>query len=185
MLEDAIDRDIVRLLANDGRMTYADLGRRTGLSISAAHQRVRRLEQRRIIVGYTATINPAAVGLPISAFVALTDLQPEGCEALAALAATDEVSACYTITGAASYLLHVHLADLPALDGFLRRLRGAVGAISTTMIVLATHFSRPPTPVSPLVDTGPHAKPAGQTAACTGFADRVEAVSLLAVGEDA
>ena len=71
-----IDREIVRLLANDGRMSFTDLGRATGLSVSAVHQRVRRLEQRGVVGGYAARIDPDAIGLPLTAFVSITPIDP-------------------------------------------------------------------------------------------------------------
>ena len=60
---------IVRLLLEDGRMSYTDVGKATGLSTSAAHQRVRRLEQRGIIKSYRAVVDVEALGLPLTAFV--------------------------------------------------------------------------------------------------------------------
>ena len=57
-----IDRQILRLLSQDGRMSFTDLGRATGLSTSAVHQRVRRLEQRGVIRGYTVVVQSEAAG---------------------------------------------------------------------------------------------------------------------------
>ena len=59
---ESMDRHILGLLARDGRMSYTDIGRATGLSTSAAQQRVRRLEQRGIITGYRAIVDPQALG---------------------------------------------------------------------------------------------------------------------------
>ena len=56
-----IDRAIVSLLSGDGRMSFTELARRTGLSVSAAHQRVRRLEQSGVIRGYAALCNARSV----------------------------------------------------------------------------------------------------------------------------
>jgi len=66
-----IDRRIVELLSQDGRMSFTDLGKETGLSTSAVHQRVRRLEKRGVIRGYRATIDPEALGLSLTAFVSI------------------------------------------------------------------------------------------------------------------
>lgn len=66
-----LDRQIVQLLVADGRMSYTDLGKATGLSTSAVHQRVRRLEQRGVIRGYAAVVDPEAVGLPMTAFISV------------------------------------------------------------------------------------------------------------------
>ena len=73
---EALDRNIVGLLLTDGRMSYTDLARETGLSTSAVHQRVRRLEERGVIRGYTAIIDPDAIGLPLTAFISVTPLDP-------------------------------------------------------------------------------------------------------------
>ena len=82
-----LDRQILRLLAGDGRMSFTDLGRTTGLSTSAVHQRVRRLEQRGVIRGYTVTVDPACLGLALTAFVAVDPQPPVRHEDLPALLA--------------------------------------------------------------------------------------------------
>ena len=64
-----IDRKIVSLLARNGRMSFTELARQAGLSVSAVHQRVRRLEQDGVIKGYAAMFNPDDIGLPLTAFV--------------------------------------------------------------------------------------------------------------------
>ena len=71
-----LDRQIVELLVKDGRMSYTDLGKATGLSTSAVHQRVRRLEQRGVIRGYAAVVDPEAVGLPLTAFISVKPFDP-------------------------------------------------------------------------------------------------------------
>ena len=73
---DELDRQIVQLLVKDGRMSYTDLGKATGLSTSAVHQRVRRLEQRGVIRGYAAVVDPEAVGLPLTAFISVKPFDP-------------------------------------------------------------------------------------------------------------
>ena len=75
-MEDELDRSILALLGAQGRMSYADLARETGLSTSAVHQRVRRLEERGVISGYRAVIEPRAIGLPLTALIDLTPLDP-------------------------------------------------------------------------------------------------------------
>lgn len=70
-----LDRQIITLLSRDGRMSYTDLGKATGLSTSAVHQRVRRLEQRGVIKGYAALVDAEAVGLPLTAFISVKPLE--------------------------------------------------------------------------------------------------------------
>ena len=71
-----IDRQIVGLLARDGRLSFTDLAKATGLSTSAVHQRVRRLEERGVIRGYAAVVDYEAVGLPLTAFISITPIDP-------------------------------------------------------------------------------------------------------------
>ena len=71
-----VDRALLAALARDGRASYTELAERVGLSVSAVHQRVRRLEQRGVIAGYAARIDYEAVGLPLTAFVAVKPTDP-------------------------------------------------------------------------------------------------------------
>ena len=81
------DRQILQLLARDGRMSYTDLGKATGLSTSAVHQRVKRLEQRGLILGYGATVNHAEIGLPLTAFISIRPIDPSAARRLTRAAA--------------------------------------------------------------------------------------------------
>src|SRR6476660_4902881 len=71
-----LDRQIIDLLSADGRMSYTDLGKATGLSTSAVHQRVRRLEERGVIRGYQAVLDPGELGLSILAFISGKPFDP-------------------------------------------------------------------------------------------------------------
>ena len=71
-----LDRRILTLLASDGRMSFTDLGKATGLSTSAVHQRVKRLESRGVIRSYAAMIDPDALGLPLTAFISIRPIDP-------------------------------------------------------------------------------------------------------------
>lgn len=136
---DAVDLQLVRLLVEDGRRSYADLARSTGLSTSAAHARVRRLEQRGVLTGYTATVDPTALGLPLDAFVSLTPTDPaaddDTPDRLRALAA---VQACYSVAGAESYILHVRVGTPAQLEALLQEVRTAAGVATRTTVVLST-----------------------------------------------
>ena len=71
-----LDRRIIEELSADSRMSYTDLGKALGMSTSAVHQRVRRLEQRGILKGYAAKVDPVALGLALTAFISVTPLDP-------------------------------------------------------------------------------------------------------------
>ena len=136
-----IDREILRLLLADGRMSYTDLGRSTGLSTSAVHQRVRRLEQRGVIKGYTAVVDFEAIGLPLTAFVSVTPLDPAAPDDLPErLAHVPEIEACHSVAGSENYILKVRVPTPGALEGLLARLRGVASVSTRTTIVLSTPF---------------------------------------------
>ncbi|MGN6299571.1 MAG: Lrp/AsnC family transcriptional regulator [Angustibacter sp.] len=140
------DREIVRLLSRDGRMSYTDLARATGLSTSAIHQRVRRLEQRGVITGYTATVAADAVGLALTAFISVTPLDPSAPDdAPDRLADLVEIEACHSVAGEESYILKVRVATPADLEELLARIRAAANVSTRTTVVLSTPYEgRPP-----------------------------------------
>jgi Lrp/AsnC family transcriptional regulator, leucine-responsive regulatory protein len=140
------DREIVRLLTRDGRMSYTDLARTTGLSTSAVHQRVRRLEQRGVITGYNAVVSSDAVGLPLMAFISVTPLDPSAPDdAPERLADLPEIEACHSVAGEESYILKVRVATPSALEDLLARIRSDANVSTRTTVVLSTPYeNRPP-----------------------------------------
>lgn len=144
---ESIDRKILALLARDGRMSYTDIGKETGLSTSAAQQRVRRLEQRGIIEGYRALINPQALGRLITAQISLRALDPCQDDGLPQhLAEMPEIISCYSVAGEASHILLAQVATPLELESLLSRIRSLAGGVSTqTTLVLSVSFeNRPP-----------------------------------------
>jgi Lrp/AsnC family leucine-responsive transcriptional regulator len=140
------DRAIVRALTLDGRLSYTDLAERVGLSVSAVHQRVRRLEQRGVIRGYAARIEYQALGLGLTAFVAIRPIdasQPD--DAPDRLAALSEIEACYSVAGEDFYLLLVRVAGPADLERLLQQIRSAANVTTRTTVVLSTPYEgRPP-----------------------------------------
>lgn len=140
-----VDAAICRLLATDGRMSFTDLGRHTGLSTSAVHQRVKRLEQRGEIRGYAADIDPSAVGLPLTAFVSIRPIdssQPD--DAPERLSHIREIEACYSVAGEESYILLVRVTEPTALEDLLATIRRAANVATRTTIVLSTPYEKRP-----------------------------------------
>jgi len=140
------DREIVRLLARDGRMSFTDLAKATGLSTSAVHQRVRRLEQRGVITGYVATVSTDAIGLPLTAFISVTPLDPAAPDdAPDKLAHLTEIEACHSVAGEESYILKVRVGTPGQLESLLARIRSAANVATRTTVVLSTPYeARPP-----------------------------------------
>jgi Lrp/AsnC family leucine-responsive transcriptional regulator len=141
-----IDRQIVVLLGQDGRMSYTDLGRETGLSTSAVHQRVRRLEQRGVITGYAAVVDAEAVGLPLTAFVSIKPIDPsQPDDAPERLRDVAEIEACHSVAGDESYILKIRVPSPRHLEDLLTRIRSAANVATRTTIVLSTPYeARPP-----------------------------------------
>ena len=145
-LMEKLDRRILALLARDGRMSYTDIGKETGLSTSAAQQRVRRLEQRGVIKGYTAILDSAELGLMVTAFVAIKPFDPgQADDAPERLQDIPEVISCYSVAGEASYLLKVQVSSMSHLESLLARIRSA-GKVSThtTTVLSIPYEDRPP-----------------------------------------
>ncbi len=139
------DRAIVRLLSEDGRMSFTDLGKATGLSTSAVHQRVRRLEQRGMVTGYVARIDPAAVGLALTAFVSIRPMDPsQPDDSPERLRDLPEIEACYSVAGDESYILLVRVASPLALEDLLARIRAVASVATRTTIVLSTPYEHRP-----------------------------------------
>ena len=141
-----LDRQIVRLLAADGRRSYTDLAKDTGLSVSAVHQRVRRLEKRGVLRGYHADVNPDEVDLALTAFVSIKPIDPaapdDAPDRLEHLAA---IEACHSVAGEESYILKVRVATSAALESLLQEIRAAANVSTRTTVVLSTPFEgRPP-----------------------------------------
>ncbi len=125
-----LDQAILSLLARDGRMSYTDIGKETGLSTSAAQQRVRRLEQRGVIKGYRAVLDPEQLGLMVTAFVAIKPFDPsQPDDAPHRLEHIDEVISCYSVAGEPSYLLKVQVPTMAHLETLLARIRADAGVL--------------------------------------------------------
>ncbi|HEY0807637.1 MAG TPA: winged helix-turn-helix transcriptional regulator [Pseudonocardiaceae bacterium] len=138
---EAIDRAILRELVADGRRTLTDLAERVGLSVSAVHQRVRRLEQRGAVRGYQARLDMEQVGLPLTALLSLTPIDPAAPDDYPSrLQSLRQIEACYSVAGNESYVLLVRVASPAALEDLLRQIRESANVSTHTTVVLSTPF---------------------------------------------
>jgi Lrp/AsnC family transcriptional regulator, leucine-responsive regulatory protein len=139
---DDIDRILARELVADGRATLAELAASAGLSVSAVQSRVRRLEARGVVAGYSARINPEAVGNLLSAFVAITPLDPsQPDDAPARLEHIEEIESCHSVAGEESYILLVRVESASTLEDLLRRIRTTANVQTRSTIILNTFYS--------------------------------------------
>lgn len=135
-LLDQIGMNILAVLQTDARMPLSQVGKKVGLSAPAVAERMRKLEEAGIIKGYHAKIAPEAVDRSVSAFINLTT-DPKNYRAVKTLAAEMyQVLACHHISGGASFVLHVQVKDLPALEKVVERL--SPFGQTQTAIVLST-----------------------------------------------
>ncbi len=139
---DDIDRILMRELVANGRATLSELATSAGLSVSAVQSRVRRLESRGVISGYSARINPEAVGHLLSAFVAITPLDPsQPDDAPARLEHIGEIESCHSVAGEESYILLVRVESARVLEDLLRRIRATANVQTRSTIILNTFYS--------------------------------------------
>ncbi len=132
-------------LQEDARATYADVAQRVGLSASAVHDRVRKLEQAGVIRGYRAIIDPETVGLFITALIAATPLDPKQPDDLPErLSDFPQVEDCYSVAGEANYILKVRTRTTGELEELIRLLREKVGVATRTTIALSIPFEDRP-----------------------------------------
>jgi Lrp/AsnC family leucine-responsive transcriptional regulator len=142
---DRRDLAILGVLQDDARATYAEIGKKVGLSPSSVHQRVRKLEESGVIRGYRAEVDPEALGLYVTSFVAAMPLDPKQPDDLPdRLREFPEVEACYSVAGEANYVLKVRTSTTEALEDLLRKIREKGGVQTRTTIVLSTPFEDRP-----------------------------------------
>jgi Lrp/AsnC family leucine-responsive transcriptional regulator len=144
---DPISRRILQLLVPDGRASYQGIADEVGLSRPAVMERVKRLEDGGYILGYTARLDRARTGFPITAFVSVRypANDAEGAEpALRALETNPSVLECHHVAGEDCYIMKVAAPSLEALERILRTLREPGLAVATrTTIVLSSVFEKP------------------------------------------
>ncbi len=130
---DEIDRRIVAALQAEGRLTMAELGRRVGLSAPAVTERLGRLEQRGVIRGYHADVDPRALGLSLGAVIRIRPAPGQLQNVAEAAVATQEVVECTRITGEDCYIMRANVRDVEHLEEVIDRF--AVLGQTTTSIV--------------------------------------------------
>ena len=140
MSMDATDRKIIGELAQDGRISFAELGRRVSLSSPAVTERVRRLEQIGVITGYRAEIDPRALGYSLTAIVRVKPAVRQLSKIAELAAGIPQIEECLRITGEDCFYMKVHLGSIEELPSLLDRF--LLYGETTTSIVNATPVTR-------------------------------------------
>lgn len=133
---DAIAWKILENLQQNARLSFAELGRKVGLSTPAVAERVRRLEETGVITGYHATVDPAKLGVPIHVLMRLTipggDVQIG--RTVSAIKELPEISRCHRITGDESFVIEAYLVSVNHLEALIDKL-SAFGATATSTVL--------------------------------------------------
>lgn len=150
-LLDEIDRQIVALLQKNARISNAEIGRCVGLTASSVFERVRKLEERGVIQGYTAVVDPSALGKPILAFIRVKSVPDmPGFEQV--VRQHPEIQECHAMAGEEFYIIKTRARDTAELHHTLLDLHAASGNAGTiTMIVLQTVKDNTPVPTGATV----------------------------------
>jgi DNA-binding Lrp family transcriptional regulator len=147
MAFDDLDKRIVAALVDDGRATYAEVGAQVGLSAPAVKRRVDRLRASGAITGFSARVDPSALGWTTEAYVELFcrgRTSPE--QIAAAVGKHPEVVAACTVTGEADALLHIRSADMRHFEQVVERIGAQPLVVRTrSVIVLSQLVHRPDT----------------------------------------
>jgi DNA-binding Lrp family transcriptional regulator len=146
---DAIDRKILAVLQDEGRLTLTELAARVKLSVSPCHRRLRELERTRAIRGYRAVVDPIALGLTFEALVFVTMLQEDRATLMSFEEAVSEIPnvlLAQRLFGDPDYLLRIVTADLAAYqqlqDSTLSLLPG-VARMNSTLVMKRVVDNRP------------------------------------------
>lgn len=139
---DATDRTILSALRANARIPYADLARLVGLSAPSVADRVRRLEQQRVVTGYHASVSAAAFGPGVVALVGIEQSDDvDSDDIAAALQKLSEIEDCWFVAGDEVYVVKVRVPDVQALEATLGKLRRVRGVARThTTVVLSTKW---------------------------------------------
>ena len=145
---DAVDQRIIALLVADARASFADIGSKVALSAPAVKRRVDRLRSSGVIKGFTAVIEPAAVGWTTEAFVELFCTgRTTPAQITVATRRHPEVIGAYTVSGEADALVHLRAADIAHLEQALERLRAEPFVTSTRSMIVLSRLVETPTVV--------------------------------------
>lgn len=133
---DEIDWKILKELQINARITFAELGRRVGLTTPAVIERIRKMEDASIITGYRVEIDTAKVGLPITAFIRMSITGVDYSHIIEVVSESSEVLECHRGTGNDSFIMKVAVANVEHLQTLIDKLTPY--GITTTSIVLSS-----------------------------------------------
>jgi Lrp/AsnC family leucine-responsive transcriptional regulator len=139
---DALDWSILEELQENARLSYAEIGRRVGLSAPAVTERVRSLEESGVIAGYGARVRPERMGLPVSAFIRMQLRAGRLEEVVERVRSHEAVSECHRVTGDDDLIMRVRASSVNRLEQHLDEFLG-YGQLTTSIVLSSSVEERP------------------------------------------
>ena len=140
---DQIDRLILQALQENGRIKKSDLAREVGMSVPAVAERMKKMHDLGIILGYSAQVDPRLLGMDVGAIITLISEQSTNySEVIEHAARHPEVLECMSVTGDGSHLLIVRTADTASLENLLREIQSWPGVTRTQTRLILSHYKR-------------------------------------------
>ena len=141
---DAIDLQIINLLQEHGRIPLVKLGEQVGLSAPSVNERVKKLEDGGVIIGYHATVDATRLGKDVTAFIGVSIAHPKTISLFEeSVALLDDVLECHHVTGQHTLMMKVKTENTSSLERLISTIRSIEGVARTeTMVVLSTHTER-------------------------------------------
>lgn len=138
---DSIDKIIIEQLQADGRMTTSDLAQIAGLSVPAVGERIKKLQENGIILGFTAVINPKKVGLDVGATITVvSESSANYSDVIERASNHPEVIECMSVTGVGSHVLVVRTENTGTLENLLRQVQSWPGVVRTDTRLILSHY---------------------------------------------
>ncbi|WP_053372866.1 Lrp/AsnC family transcriptional regulator [Paenibacillus sp. FJAT-27812] len=138
---DQLDRALLRLLQEDGRMTVSELSKRLALSRPSISERLLRLQERGIITGFGARVSAAAVGRNIQLIIQMSELKVFPMEFEKRIMNDEDIIECHRVTGTVSYILKAAVTGMDALSELVERLM-PFGNVNTSVILSSPVMNR-------------------------------------------
>jgi Lrp/AsnC family leucine-responsive transcriptional regulator len=158
---DATDLEILQLLQENCKQPLAAIGQRVGLSPPSVLERIHKLEQAGVVIGYQAILDARKLGRDITAFIGVaTERARDIARIEREVVAIDDVLECHHVTGVWTLILKVKTQDTESLEDLIERIRSCEGVARTeTMVVLSTHAERTRVPLAAFPEAEPRTPP--------------------------
>jgi Lrp/AsnC family leucine-responsive transcriptional regulator len=140
---DELDRRLLEALRSDARMSLKELAGQVGLSAPSVAERIRRLQERGVIRGFTVEIDPAALGFPLQAIVRIRPLPGKLHVVQKLIEETPQIVECDKVTGDDCFVARLHVRSMQEMDGILDRIADKAST-STSMVKSQTVARRSP-----------------------------------------